>query len=601
MTQNGKTSPNGYVQQVWSLDELFEGFNSAEIETAIADLKALVDQFETYRPRLDDQTGADTVNELLALSDQLQRRIARLYAFGSLRFAQNTLDQQAQVHMARMGRLVADLNNRTLFFELWWKEVADDHAETILAASGPFRYYLESLRKERPHTLSEPEERVLNVKNVNGPRALTQIYDSITNRYLYKLEVDGEVHELTRGELMVYARDANPDLRAAAYQALFRVFEQDAPVLGQIYQFRVRDWKAEHVQLRHHAAPIAVRNLANDVPDDAVNTLLDVARANVDIFQRYFRLKARWLGVERLRRYDIYAPISESDRRYPFDEAVQLVFESFAKFDPAMADLARRVFDEAHYDSEVRKNKDTGAFCSTVGPDYTPWVLQSYQGRPDDVATMAHELGHAVHSMLAEHHPALMQRSSLPLAETASTFGEMLLLDELLARDPDPGVQRDLLFREMDDHYGTILRQVFFALFEREAHDAIDNGASVDDLSALYLRTLREQFGDAVEVSDDFRFEWLAIPHIYAVPFYVYAYAFGQLLVLSLYQQYKQEGEAFKPRYRAILAAGGSDSPENILQRAGVDIRSAEFWQGGFDVIAASLARLEALPLPNPT
>jgi oligoendopeptidase F len=208
---------------------------------------------------------------------------------------------------------------------------------------------------------------------------------------------------------------------------------------------------------------------------------------------------------------------------------------------------------------------------------------------------MAHELGHAVHSMLAEHHSALTQQSSLPLAETASTFGEMIVIDRLLAEDPDPETQRALLFRQMDDNYATIMRQAFFAIFERDAHALVKDGGTIDQLSELYGRNLAEQFGEAMDIGDEFKLEWLVIPHIYQVPFYVYAYAFGQLLVLSLYQEYLEEGDAFKPRYFEILAAGGSEAPARILEKAGIDIRSADFWQGGFDVLERALERLEAL------
>ena len=225
------------------------------------------------------------------------------------------------------------------------------------------------------------------------------------------------------------------------------------------------------------------------------------------------------------------------------------------------------VLDQKHLDSEVRKGKRGGAFCATVTPQLTPWVHVNYQGKPDDVATLAHELGHAIHSMLAFDHKMLTFHASLPLAETASTFGEMLLVDRLLADETDETVRRDLLFRQIDDAYSTIMRQAFFALFEREAHDLIHDGASVSALSEAYQKNLKRQFGDAVEVSDEFRWEWVSIPHFYRTPFYVYAYAFGQLLVFSLYRQYKAEGEAFKPRYLKILAAGGSAAPERILRR----------------------------------
>jgi oligoendopeptidase F len=327
-----------------------------------------------------------------------------------------------------------------------------------------------------------------------------------------------------------------------------------------------------------------------------VDTLLDVSRKNVGLFQRYFQLKARLLGVPRLRRYDIYAPVTKtSEKQYPFERAADLVLDSFSQFHPRFAELARRVFDENRLDSEVRKGKRSGAFCASYWPKATPYVLLNYQGQADDVATMAHELGHAIHSMLSSEHSIFTFFCSLPLAETASTFGEMMLVDRLLAEETDAGVRRDLLFRQMDDAYATIMRQAYFALFERKAHELVQQGAAVDELSNAYMENLKEQFGDAVEISDEFRWEWVSIPHIFQTPFYVYAYAFGQLLVFALYRQFKQEGEAFKPRYIKILAAGGAASPEQILKDAGIDMRSAAFWQGGFDVIKGLMDDLEAL------
>ena len=225
----------------------------------------------------------------------------------------------------------------------------------------------------------------------------------------------------------------------------------------------------------------------------------------------------------------------------------------------------------------------------------TPYVLLNYQGRPRDVAVMAHELGHAIHSMLAEGHTAFTFHASLPLAETASTFGEMMLTEQLLTEESDEAVRRELLFKQMDDAYATVMRQSYFALFEKQAHELVIKNASVDDLCAAYFETLKEQFGDSLELSDEFKWEWIGIPHIYRTPFYVYAYAFGQLLVLSLYQQFKAEGESFKPKYVKILSAGGSQAPEKILSEAGIDIRSAKFWQGGFDVLDKLVGELENL------
>jgi oligoendopeptidase F len=544
---------------------------------------------------MDDETFMD----ILKAYESLFEDIIQVTYYAYLNFAADTQDQKIQSAVARMQQLAAEADNRTLFFKLWWKSIPDESANRLMLIADDLQYWLEQVRKERPYTLTEAEERIVNLKNVNGSQALLTLFSSITNRYTFDLQVNGDKKELTYEELTVYYRDQNPDMRAAAYQALFDVYSKDAPILGQIYQFRVRDWYSENVQLRKFESPLAVRNLTNDIPDDVVDILLDVCRQNAPLFQRYFRLKARWLGMEKLRRYDIYGPVVKTQKQYEFADAVDLVLTSFGRFSPRISQLAERVFQDHHLDSEVRKGKQGGAFCATVTPDLTPYVLQSYNGRPDDVATLAHELGHAIHAMLAEHHSVMVQQASLPLAETASTFGELLVIDRLLSEDPDPETQRDLLFRQMDTNYATIMRQAYFAIFERDAHAKVQSGASIDELSALYTENLAEQFGDAIELNEEFRHEWVLIPHIYSTPFYVYAYAFGQLLVLSLYQQFLAEGEAFIPRYLKLLSAGGSDAPVRILEEAGIDIHSPEFWQGGFNVLETALERLEALEIPE--
>ena len=588
-------NPIPYTQTGWSLADLFSAPDGADLEAAFVILEAQMQAFESVREQLRSDLPASEFLGYVQQLETLTLGMHRLNYYPSLRFAENTQDQNALTLMARVEQFTAELANRSLFFELWWKALPEAEAERLMTAAGDRRYWLESLRMFRPHTLSEAEEKIVNLKNVTGASALSTLYDTLTNRYTFHVTVDGSPREMTRGELMSLVRQADPDLRAQAYQELYRVYGQDGPILGQIYQTLVRDWRSEQVQLRKFSAPIAARNLANDIPDAVVDTLLNVTRQNTGLFQRFFRLKARLLGVERLRRYDIYAPVVQSDKTYAFPQAAEMVLTSFREFDPQFAQLAERVFAENHLDSQVRKGKRGGAFCATAAPTLTPWVLVNYQGRADDVATLAHELGHAIHSMLASHHSVFTAHACLPLAETASTFGEMMLVDRLLSSEDNQNVRRDLLFRQMDDAYATIQRQAFFALFERQAHSLIQEGASVDALAEAYLQNLREQFGEAVEVADEFRWEWVSIPHIYNVPFYVYAYSFGQLLVLSLYQQFQQEGQAFKPRYRRILEAGGSVAPVKLLAEAGIDIYAESFWQGGYAVLSRTLDQLEKL------
>lgn len=583
-----------FQQKRWSLADLFPAPNSPELEAAFVQVKQMASDFTQVREQLTPDIPSADFLALARRYEELSDLLYRMNSYAGLAFAEDTQNQATLALMARVEQFTADVTNETLFFSLWWKMLDDANAERLMAVSGDYRYWLEEMRHFKPHTLSEAEEKIINIKDVTGANALRTLYDTITNRYVFELEVNGERRELTRGELTSLVRQHDPELRAAAYQKLYEVYGKDGPVLGQIYQTLVRDWRNEGLGLRGYAQPISVRNLANDIPDEVVDTLLEVAQRNVGIFQRFFRLKARLLGMERLRRYDVYAPIARSDKQYPFGQAAEMVFDSFRQFDPRLEELARRVFEQDHLDSEVRKGKRGGAFCASTSPRLTPWVLVNYQQRADDVATLAHELGHAIHSMMAADHSLFTFHSCLPLAETASTFGEMMLMDRLLAQETDPAVRRDILFRQVDDAYATIQRQAFFCLFERQAHEMINEGASVDDLSEAYLAALRAQFGDAVEVSDEFRWEWVSIPHIYHTPFYVYAYAFGQLLVFALYQQFKVEGESFKPRYLKILATGGSKAPVEILAEAGIDVRQAAFWQGGFDVIDALVRQLEA-------
>ena len=582
-------------QTAWDLDDLYQGLEDPRLEADFAEVSQIVQDFQSVREELTPDLSAVRFLAILAQYEKAYRLVSRLSGYSQLAFAGDTQDQSIQALMARVDQFQAEVGNETLFFSLWWKALEDADAQRLLDASGDYRYWLISVRNFKEYTLSEPEEKIINIKDVTGFTALNMLYDSLTNRYTFKVEVNGEPQELTRGELMALVHEANPDLRAAAYQELFRVYEQDAPILGQIYQTISRDWWNENVKLRGFKTPISVRNLINDIPDEVIEILLDVTRKNAGHFQRFFALKAKRLGMDKLRRYDIYAPVEKSNKQFTFNEATDIVLDSFYEFHPKFGDLAKEIFDANHIDSEVRKGKMSGAFCATITPDLTPWVLCNYQGRPDDVATVAHELGHGIHALMAREHTAMTQHACLPLAETASTFGEMMLVDKLLDNESDEAVRRDLLYRQMDDAFATILRQNYFSMFEQTAHGMIAKGAQVNEIAEAYLQNLKDEFGDAVEVADEFRWEWVMVPHFYNVPFYVYAYAFGQLLVLSLYKQYQAEGDAFKPRYMKILTAGGSVAPVELLANAGVDITTSDFWQGGYDVIDEMVTKLEKL------
>jgi oligoendopeptidase F len=589
-----------YALGGWDLSELLPGPSEDVFSSQLADIEAAVAAFERRRGDLDPGMEPRVFLDILRRYEDLQNRIQVISGYASLWFYADTSSQEALTFRNRVRQAATAAANRVLFFTLWWRSLSDDEAWRLLPGEtehADYRHYLQDLRRFKPYTLDEKSEQIINTKDQNGIEGVMTLYSMLTNRLEFTLEVAGETKKLTRDELMSHAFSPQAELREAAYNELYRVYAQDANVLGQIYVSRVRDWHDEQVGLRAYPSAIAVRNLDNDIPDRAVEVLLDVARQNAPLFQRYFRLKAGWLGMDRLRRYDVYAPLATSDKKIAYPDAVRSVLETFEDFHPELSVHAERVFAENHLDGEIRKGKRGGAFCFTVLPRYTPWVLVNFAGRVRDVATLAHELGHAVHSMLASGHSSLTQHASLPLAETASVFGEMLMTDRLLREEADPLARRELLAAAVDDVYATVLRQAYFVLFEIEAHEAIRAGRSTDELCEIYLGKLREQFGDSVDVAPEFRYEWLSIPHLYQTPFYCYAYSFGQLLVLALYRRYQEEGESFKPGYLRLLSYGGSARPEHILAEVGIDVTDRSFWQGGFDLVRERIDELEGMTL----
>jgi len=584
-----------YARTRWNLADLFPGPDSQELEAATRELESLTADLEAARPSLAADIAPAAFVEILAKLDRIHQRKSRLQTYAALYFTEDTRNPAAPALRGRIEALIAGCANRLLFFELWWKTLPACDAGRLLTAAGPFRYWLERQRQLTPHTLSEPEERIINLKNATGSAALKTLYGAITNRQVFRVRVGGEEKELNRGEAINLMRHPDPDVRAATHRAQMQVFERDSGLLGPIYLSLARDWRSENMDLRGHASPISVRNLVNDVPDDVVATLLDVAHANRSVFQRFFRLKAQRLGTERLRRCDLLAPVIASNRTYPYEEATAFILDTFHRFDPLFGELAERVLAERHVDSEARPGKGFLCFCSDPNASATPFINMSYEGGLFDVLTLHHELGHAIHALLSRGNPALTRFPSLPLAETASIFSEMLLVEELLGRETDVAARGDLLFGQVDRLYTAIQRQVNTARFEMRGHDLAQQNATVGRLADAYLDGLRDQFGDSVDVPDEFRWEWLGIPHLFEYPFYVYAYAFGQLLVLALYRKYQEEGEAFKPGYISLLSAGGSASPMALLERAGIDARMPSFWQGGYDVVTGLVAELERM------
>jgi len=561
---------------------------------ALEELKSRAEAIAAWRerlPSLDEKGFLELVAAIEAFTELAHR--ARAYAL--LHFYEDSGSETAQAEAARVNNLLGELGTKTLFFELWWQGLEDDRAAAFLAAAGErYRYWLEELRAWRPYTLSEEAERAIQLKNV-AARAHARTYSVLNDRYRIAFEVEGRRVEIQKSELGRYTHDPRPEVRRAAYDAALGLYEGEALVLGELYRLVVQDWQNEYVKLRGFAAPIAARNKMNDLPDPVVEALLAAVRAEAATFAPYFALKARALGTDRLARYDLYAPLAASERRFDFEEARALVARAYRAFDPEFAELAERVVAERHVDVFPRPGKRAGAFSYGPVPGVTPYLLLNFQSEARDVATLAHELGHAIHALLAAEHPVFTFHAPLPLAEMASTFGEILLTDRLLEEEQDPALKAQVLAHQLDHAYATVVRQAFFALFEIEAHRLLAEGAPLSQAHAAYLATLREQFGGAVEVPEAFRYEWLMVPHFYHTPFYVYAYAFGQLLVYALYRRYQEEGPAFVPRLKRLLRAGGSVPPVELLAREGFDVADPGFWKQGFRFLSERIEALERL------
>lgn len=586
-------SATASIPERWDLSHLVQD-PVQRLEQHLAELDAQIVQIEAARTKLAPGMSASEFRAILHLSESIARGSSRLGAYAYLWFSEDTKDSKARSFKTHVEERLTALQNRLLFFELWWQSVDEPNAARLMTESGDYRYHLETIRRYTPHTLSEPEEKIINVKNVTGRSAVNTLYDIVTNAFTFTVREGGRTKTVNRESLMAYVRSPRPSVRQGAYQELYRVFSTQRDLLGEIYKTLVNDWKSENLGLRHFTSPIATRNLGNDVPDRAVDVLLSVCAKHAGIFQQYFKLKARICSIKPMSRYHLYAPHQAEAKKYKYADAVRMVLEAYRGFSPRLADLAEQVLTDRHIDAPTRPGKIGGAYCYSVVPGLTPYVLLNYTGDARDIATMAHELGHAVHGMLAAHHSVFTFHSTLPLAETASVFGERILSDALMQQESNKKVRQGLLLSQLDDIYATVLRQAYFVRFEKTAHQMIAEGATGNQLAQTYLGELRQQFGKAVKVPDEFQWEWLTIPHIFASPFYCYAYSFGNLLVLALYRKYLEEGAAFVPKYLELLGTGGSESPATILGKVGVDMNSETFWESGFETIREMVGQLES-------
>lgn len=587
----------------WRLNDLIDNKKNTS-QIYLEQISNEVKKFEKSKKFLNDSITIQKFSNIMNLVENISEKLNRVMGHAHLQYCTNTNSNKYSALVTEMELLGTDISNKLLIFDIWFKNILNENvAKKLIQNIDPvYREFLQHKRLMGKYTLSEKEEKLINIFDVTGPSALVKIYDRMTNdfEFVTVIKKNDRIQKKkydNKEKLMSLVRSEKSEEREAAYKALFTVYKKYSGILGEIYTNLIIQWHDENIKVRGFDSPISVRNMSNDIGDEIINTLLHTCKQNTLIFQKYFKLKAKMLGMKKLTRYHLYAPlvINTKVKKYTYEQAVNLVLNVLESFDPRFREYAALLFTNNHVDSEIRKGKMGGAFCSTITPKITPYVLLNFDGRSRDVSTMAHEFGHAIHSICSKNLPITVSHAPLPLAETASVFAEMLLNEKLVAK-AEYSEKSILLAEQIDDMYATIMRQSFFTIFEIEAHNSVTkNNSTIDELSNIYHQNLTKQFGSSMDISEEFQWEWLYIPHFYHTPFYCYAYSFGNLLVLSLFNLYKKEGKSFIPKYLKILSAGGSKKPENLLNEIGINISNRSFWQQGFDLVAEKITQLEKL------
>lgn len=581
----------------WDLRDLYAGAADPRLAADLAEAKRRAEAFaETYRGTVaNGQLDGAGLARALAEYEALSELGSRPAFYASLLFAADTQNSAAQRLVQRTREATTETGNLTVFFSL--EMIALDEAQLARLLAAPelaeYRHYIETLRRFKPHTLSEKEEQLLNHKNLSGQSAFVQLFDELSGSLRFTVRVAGEDRQLTDGEIFALLRNPDPAVRERAFTAFLETYASHGLVLSSIFNTLLLDHKID-CELRGYADLVLPTHLSNEVAPQTVEAMMAAVERHYPLAQEYFRIKARLLGLDHLTYTDVYAPIQTTAEAIPFETAKELIVTSFGQFTEQFAALARDFFNQGWIDAEVRAGKRGGAFCAALSPDHHPYILCSYTGTGRDVATVAHELGHGIHYSLSRGQKLLNYAAPLVLAETASVFAEIVLTRHLLAQAQNRAARRALLCDVLEDIYGTVYRQTALTRFEMAAHAKRHAGVlSAEDIGELWWQEQTKLFGESVELPAVYRWGWSYIPHFIHSRFYCYSYPFGELLTLALFQRYVDEGDTFIPGYIQLLERGGSERPERALAELGIDINQPEFWDQGFQVIKGFLADLQ--------
>jgi oligoendopeptidase F len=584
----------------WDLAPLVDGEGQEGVERRLGDALARAEAFaERYAGKL-GELDSDGLRAAMTELAVIQELVARAGYYAALRFSTDTADPANGALLQKVQELETAIQTKLLFFELEWAALPDERVEELLSGDGLefCEHHLRNVRRYREHLLSEPEEKILTEKSLTGASAWTRLFEELTSAIEVQLPAagpDGAAETVALDVALSRLSLPDPDVRRATAEAVTAALAPGLRTRAFLFNTLLAD-KATDDRLRRYPHWLAARNLANEASDESVQALIEAVRSRYEIPRRWYRLKARLLGVERLADYDRMAAVTDDDVSFPFAQAREIVLDCYSSFSSELGTLAKRFFDERHIDAPVRPAKRGGAFCAAAVPSVFPYVLLNYTSRRRDVLTLAHELGHGVHFALAAPQGVFHQSTPLTLAETASVFGETIVFGRLLEQDTTPASRLALLAENLEDTIATVFRQVAMNRFEDLVHtNRREQGElSVERLGELWAESQSEMFGDSIELTEGYRTWWSYIPHFIGSPGYVYAYAYGQLLALSVYERYQQIGAELVPSYLRMLAAGGSLPPEELGKIVGVDLADPGFWSAGLDLVERQLQEAEA-------
>ena len=578
----------------WNLDDLVAPPAEMGIDALLAEADRRVSRFaERYRGRV-ASLGAAEMSSLMTEYEAIIQDVGRAESYASLSWSTQSNDPARGALLQKVAERQSQLSQKVLFLDLEWANAPDAAARSLIddPLLSRWRHWLIVSRRYKPHLLSEPEEKILAEKSVTGRQAWVRYLDETLSANRYEWGGKQVPQEVILRQLYEPGRDVRRMAAASLTRGLRAVQRTTTFVMNTLLAE-----KSSEDTLRRFPAWISSRNMDNQVDDATVDALVKAVTARYDIVARYYRLKKKLLGLDVLYDYDRYAALKAAERRFSWEEARAAVLEAYGSFHPRMAEIASLFFEKRWIDASVHPGKRGGAFSSSTVPSVHPYILMSFQGTSEDVMTLAHELGHGVHQYLARDKGVLQQNTPLTTAETASVFGETVVFQRLISREKDPKVVLSMLVREIESSFATVFRQVAMNRFEDAAHTArrTRGEQTTENLSAMWLDTQRAMFGDSVTLTDDYGIWWSYVTHFIHVPGYVYAYAFGDLLVRALYSRYLSAGRDFPEKYLSMLAAGGSDWPTSLVKRLDVDLADPGFWTQGLDLLGGMVEQAEQL------